>query len=229
MTAFEFFSNHGHEVEFFHGLKASERNLILGAAKPRRFRAGSEITHQGDPADEFMLLCNGRARHFLETPDGKRLILFWITAGNIFAGAALSTRPTTYMVGTEAVKDSVVFVWERTRIQALARRFPLLLENAFRIGTGYFSWYIAAHAALVSMTAPERLAKVIYGLTCSIGEKVADGILLDVTNEELANCASITPSTTSRLISEWQRTGVIRKRRGAILIRFPDKFLLRVA
>jgi CRP-like cAMP-binding protein len=65
-------------------------------------------------------------------------------------------------------------------------------------------------------------------LAPSIGQKVAGGIELDVTNEELANSANITPYTTSRMVSEWQRAGAIRKQRGKILLRSPAKFFLRV-
>ena len=44
------------------------------------------------------------------------------------------------------------------------------------------------------------------------------GVELDVTNEELASAANITPFTASRLLSKWRRSGVIAKRRGKILI-----------
>ncbi len=50
--------------------------------------------------------------------------------------------------------------------------------------------------------------------TPSIGQKVSGSIEVDVTNEELAHAANITSYTASRLISEWHRTGAIRKHRG---------------
>jgi len=174
------------------------------------------------------LLWKGRARYFFETPNGKKLILRWITPGDIFGGAALVSRPSTYIVSTEAVRDSVVLIWDGTTIRALARRFPQLFENALFLAADYISWYVAAHAALTSRTAEERLAHVLSELAPSIGQKVAGGIELDVTNEELANSANITPYTTSRMISDWQRSGAIRKHRGKILLRSPERFFLRV-
>jgi CRP-like cAMP-binding protein len=44
------------------------------------------------------------------------------------------------------------------------------------------------------------------------------GIEIDVTNQELAEAANIDPVTISRLISEWQKSGAVRKRRGKLLL-----------
>ena len=41
-------------------------------------------------------------------------------------------------------------------------------------------------------------------LTDAIGREVSGGVELEVTNEELANAANITPFTASRIVSEWQ-------------------------
>jgi CRP-like cAMP-binding protein len=217
-----------HPIELLRGLGQKETDLILAAAKRRRFSAKSVMTYQDEPADHLLLLWKGRARYFFETPNGKKLILRWITPSDVFGGAALVSRPSTYLVSTEAVRDSVVLLWEGPTIRALARRFPELLENAIFLAADYISWYVAAHAALTSKTAQERLAHVLLELAPSIGQKVAGGIELDVTNEELANSANITPYTTSRMLSEWQRSGAIRKHRGKIIIRSPERFFLRV-
>ena len=229
MTALAFRAvNLRHSVEWLRGLEPREIDAVLAAAKSRRFPAKCVMTPQGDPADQFLLLWDGRARYFFETPNGRKVILMWITPGDIFGAGALVSRPSYYLVSTEAVRDSIVLVWERSAIRALTQRFPQLLENALLTARDYFSWYVAAHAALISQTARERLAHVLFGLAQSIGQKVSGGIEIDVTNEELANSANITPYTTSRLVSDWQRHGAIRKHRGKILLRSPEKLFLRV-
>jgi CRP-like cAMP-binding protein len=120
------------------------------------------------------------------------------------------------MAGTEAMRDSIVLVWDSSAIRFLGQRFPRLLENAIRIALDYFSWYIAVHTALVSETAQERLAN-------SIGQTVSDGVEIDVTNDELASSVNISPFTASRIMSQWQRIGAIRKHRGMIVLRSPKK------
>jgi CRP-like cAMP-binding protein len=229
MTALEFRSiNVPHGTELLRDLEPQQIDLILAQARTRRFSAKSVLTHQGEPADQFLMLWKGRARYFFETPNGKKIILVWITPGQVFGAAALVTRPSTYLVSTEAVRDGVVLVWDGPTIRSLAQRFPQILENALFIAKDHLSWYVGAHAALTSQTARERLASVLLALAPTIGQKVAGGIELDVTNEELAHSANITPYTTSRMISEWQRSGAIRKYRGKLLLRSPERFFLRV-
>jgi CRP-like cAMP-binding protein len=116
-------------------------------------------------------------------------------------------------------------------MRALAHQFPLILENAVVVATDrHIAWHLAAHVALCSETARERVAHVLLALAPLIGQKSPDGIELDVTNQELADSTNISPYTTSRLINEWQRTGALRKRRGKILfLGSPERFSLRVA
>lgn len=216
-------------IDLLRGFKRQEIDLIVAAAKVRRFPAKSVMTYQGEPADHLLLLWEGRARYFFETPNGKKLIMIWITPGHAFGGAALAPRASTYLLSSETVRDSVVLVWDGPAIRGLARRFPQLLENAIVGAVDYLSWYIAAHAALCSQTARQRLASVLLGYTSSMGERVSGGIEFDITNEELANAANITPYTASRILSEWQRAGAIRKQRGKLFVRSTERLFLRVA
>ena len=74
-------------------------------------------------------------------------------------------------------------------------------------------------------SAQERLAYVLVNLAEGIGQKIPDGIQLDVRNEELANEANVTPFTASRILGEWQRQGILRKTRGKILLSSPKRLL----
>jgi DNA-binding transcriptional regulator YhcF (GntR family) len=52
---------------------------------------------------------------------------------------------------------------------------------------------------------------------------VAGGTEFDLYNEELANEANVNPFTVSRLLSSWQRKGILTKRRGKVLLRSPQR------
>jgi CRP-like cAMP-binding protein len=74
-------------IELLRGLKPHEADMILASARMRRVPGKSVMTYQGEPADQLLLLWKGRARYFFETPNGKKLILMWITPGQTFGGA----------------------------------------------------------------------------------------------------------------------------------------------
>jgi len=213
---------------FLEGLLPPDLEKVLGAAKQRRFLANSVIANQGNPADHLYLLTKGRARFFLITPEGQKIILHWLTPGEILGGAALLHKSSVYLVSTEAVKDSSVLTWDRATIRGLVARYPELLENALSTGSDYLAWYVAAHVALTSQTARQRLAHVLVCLAQSIGQKVPGGVEIDVTNEELASAANITPFTASHLLSEWRSNRAVEKRRGKVLLRSPERLFLHV-
>ena len=218
-------------IELLRGLRPQDVDLILKSAQQRRYSARTVMTHQGERMYDIKALLQGRARYFYETPTGKKLILNWITPGQTFAGlAALSAVPHTYPASTETIRDSIVLSWDGPTMRSLAHQFPLILENAVLVATDrHIAWHLAAHVALCSETARERVAHVLLALAPLIGQKSHDGIELDVTNQELADSTNISPYTTSRLINEWQRTGALRKRRGKIFLGSPERFSFRGA
>ena len=200
------------------GLTGPQQQAILQAASLCRYSVDSVVLHQGDLADRFLLLRTGSARVFFVTQEGRKVMLRWLSPGEILGGTALLAEPCSYIVNTEMIKNSSAFVWHRDTIRKFATRYPVLLENVLPFAWDYMTWFIAAHTALVAHSARERLAQVITSLAKGIGYKAQSGIRLEVTNEQLANTANITPFTTSRLLSEWQRSGAIRKGRGNIVV-----------
>jgi CRP-like cAMP-binding protein len=205
---------------FLQGLKPREIDVVLAAARLRRFSAKRVMTYQGEPADGVMLSWKGRARYFFDTPNGEKLILRWITPGDVFGLSTLLSRRSTYVVSAEAVRDSAVLMWPGETIRALVRRFPAIWENALFIAES-ISIGMWPPTPLTSQSARERLTHVLVELAPRIGQEFSGNIELEVTNEELANSANITPYTTSRLMSEWRRSGAIRKRYGKIFLHFP--------
>jgi CRP-like cAMP-binding protein len=177
----------------------------------------------------MFLLLNGRARYFYLTPDGQKILLLWLPAGETFGGAALLSKPQEYVVSTETVRSGSMLAWDRATLRSLAVRYPQLLENSLLVMFDYLIAYRALHTSLVCHTAGQRLARVLANLASGIGHPVPEGVELDVRNDELANEANVTPFTASRLISEWQRKGIVLKTRGKLLVRSPQQLSLQEA
>jgi CRP/FNR family transcriptional regulator, nitrogen oxide reductase regulator len=208
---------------FLEGLAPRDRQIVLAAGNELHFRANSVVVHQSDPADHMFVLTNGRARHFYMTEQGQKLSLYWLTPGEAFGGAALVSRPSPYIVSTETVKDSCVLAWDRKTLRRLVTRYPILIDNTFLIGYDHFDWYVASYKALSCQTARQRLGQVLVSAAQIIGKKVPDGIEVDVTNEELASAANVTPFTVSRALNEWQRNHIVKKLRGKVLLSSPER------
>jgi CRP-like cAMP-binding protein len=211
---------------FLSGLPKSELDSVLSAAKHRQFRASSVIINQEDAAERFFLLTSGHGRQFVITSDGRKILLQWLTAGQIFGGSTILAAPFQYLASTEVLSDSCALVWERQTIRELASRLPALLDNALSIAvTENITWSTAAHISLSSDDAHGRVAHLLVSLASAIGKVTHDGVEMGVLNEDLAEGANVTSFTVSRCLRDWQRAGLIAKRRGKILLRKPELLL----
>jgi len=212
---------------FFCGLAPAELNVIVSAAEYRRFGANSVILNQGSSAGAVVLLLRGEVRTAFTTKSGQRLLLRWLSAGEVLGLAALLPNACQYFVNTEAVKESWGLMWERAAIRSLAVRYPALWENAFAIVSEALAGYLSVHVSQTCHTAPQRIARALVDLASAVGHRCAAGIELALRNEDLANAANVTQFTASRVLNEWQRSGLVTKTRGKIVLRSPESLLLR--
>jgi CRP/FNR family transcriptional regulator, nitrogen oxide reductase regulator len=207
---------------FLAGLSKAELGHVLSLAKHRQFRASSVVIQQGEPATRFFVLTSGQGRHFVTTDDGRKILLYWLTAGQVFGGTSILSVPFQYLASTELLTDSCALMWDRQTIREMVLRYPVLLDNAVSIAvTEYAAWFVAAQISLSSEDARGRTAHMLVSLSCGIGKATADGIELKIKNEDLAAGANVTPFTVSRILNEWQRAGVLTKVRGKLLLRKP--------
>jgi len=211
---------------FLLGLPKADLDAILSVAKHRHFRTSSVVLHEGDPAERVFLLTSGQGRQFVTTNDGRKVLLYWLTAGQVFGGVAMLSTPTHYLASTEVAPDSCALVWDRQTIREIVCRFPVLLDNALSIAaTENVAWSIATHVSLSCNDARGRVAHLLMSLACGVGKATRGGFELKITNEDLAAGANVTPFTASRVLNEWQRAGVLTKGRGKILLRNPQLLL----
>jgi CRP-like cAMP-binding protein len=207
------------------GFAASDVAVILGAATLQRFQAHMLIAHETESAGKFFMILEGRARTFTMTRKGDKVLLFWIPPGDVSGGRALLSKPAKYLMSTETVADSFALVWNRGAILPLTKLYPRLLENALMLASEYVEIYRDLHIAASYYTASQRLSRVLDGLAKEMGQRVVEGIEINISNEELANEANVTIFTVSRLLNEWQRKGLLVKGRGKVVLRSPEKLV----
>jgi CRP-like cAMP-binding protein len=213
---------------FLSGIAKEDLAAVLGLARHRQFRSGSIVINQEDPADRLFLLTSGRARQFVITTQGRKILLQWLTAGQIFGGAAILAIPFQYLACTEVLSDSCALVWERQTIRERMPEFPTLLDNVLSIAvTENIAWSTAAHVSLSTDDAHGRVANLLLSLASAIGQVTSEGVSMRVTNEDLAEGANVTVFTASRCVTQWQRAGILRKSRGTVVLKKPELLLAR--
>jgi len=213
-------------ARLFQQLSRDAVSTILGLASSRRFAANSIIFQQESSADRLYMVRTGQARYFYLTQHGKKLILTWVRAGEIFGINALMPAHTSYLVSAETLHASELLIWEKNVIRGLAIQYPALWENVMQTTSDYLAFYIATHLGLVSHAARARVADLLITLATRLGHAGPDGIELEITNQELADTANVTHFTVSRFLRKWQQQRILAKRRGGVVIHSPSQLLL---
>src|SRR5215469_14158136 len=113
------------QPRFLAGLSEADLHEVLSAASHRKFLASSVILHHGDPAERVFLLSSGLGRHFVLTGDGRKVLLYWLTAGQIFGGMSLLSGSSNYLASTEVLANSCALVWDKQTIREMVSRYPI--------------------------------------------------------------------------------------------------------
>jgi CRP-like cAMP-binding protein len=130
------------------------------------------------------------------------------------------------MATTTTVTECEFLVWDHATIRQLARAYPLLTENGFRLALRYLGGYMNRHTSILSKRAELRLAERLRRLASKAGEVRPSGIVVDITNEQLSSLSDISLFTTSRLLSKWEQEGKISKQRGRVTLLAPEALMV---
>jgi CRP/FNR family transcriptional regulator, nitrogen oxide reductase regulator len=194
----------------------------LGAeARVRRFREGAPVFTQGTPALRFFLLVEGHLKIMQATPEGQEVIMHMVAPGQFFGLAAalgLDEYPGTAL----AVVDSAALVWPVSAWDRLAARHPDIVGAALRTVGGHFRDALARLGDVAGARVEQRIARTLLRLVRQFGHRTEAGVevAFPITRREIAEIACTTLHTVSRVLSGWERAGLLaagRRRRIVVL------------
>jgi CRP-like cAMP-binding protein len=183
----------------------------------RAYEKGETIFHEGEPADRIYFVVLGSVK-IVKAAGSRDVILEILGAGEpVGAVAAFEQRP--YPATAIAVEPtSILSIPEREFFQLLEAR-P---EITRRLLGGVTMRLIMLNKRLADMTGSveSRAARLFRTLAERGGEKRDDGMFipLALSRQEIADLLGTTIETAIRLMSRWQKEGLV--------ITLPDGFLI---
>lgn len=215
------------DLKVFEGFSPAELKEVLAEGRSARYAKNAMIFEQGAEAHSFFLLLHGRVRAFRLTPDGQQIVVRFAGPGELF-GLAVVFGAKTYPANAVAVVDSVVLSWPSSAWPRLAARFPALAMNTMATMGGRLQ---EAHTRLTEMATEEvtrRVAHTLLRLAGQAGRKTDEGVLIDfpLSRQDIAEMASTTMHTVSRILSAWEQEGLIESGRQRVIIRDPHRLFI---
>jgi len=203
----------------FRRVAPEDRLHILQVARVQYFARGDQIFQEGDPADTFLAITEGRVKVFKSAPGGKEIILEIFSKGDPL-GATAVYELRDLPASAVALEDTECLAIGRADFFALLEKHPALVRSLLSGLTMRLVELTKRLAELTSGRVESRFARLFLKLSGQIGKSDRGGIFvpMPLTRRELADLTGTTVETAIRTMSQWQKDDVVRTEKDGFVI-----------
>lgn len=209
------------KVSVFQNATDDDLTLIAQHSIERSVEDGEFFFFQGDPAIYFYVLIAGRAKLMQTNTTGQQVNLRTISEWQMFGALGAVRENATYPATAQAMENSTALAIKSDYLRELMQTRPYLSVDLMKLMTSYIQEMQERYRELATEKVERRIARVLLRLTAQMGVKMDGGIELTFTRQDLAEMSGTTLYTVSRVLSEWERQGLVEAGRERVLIRNP--------
>lgn len=166
------------------------------------------------------LLCKGRVKLTMTSPDGKAIILHIAEPGELIGlNSAISGAP--YELSAETLEPCQVNFIKREALLRLIHEHPEIAEHVtHQISRDYQSACVQIRSLGLSRSASEKVARFLLD-AASKGKQTNQGIRTNValTHEEIAQVVGVSRETVTRTLSDLRQRSLITVKGPTVVIR----------
>jgi CRP-like cAMP-binding protein len=202
----------------FSNLTAAECREILAVATEKEFMRRHSFFVEGAPCRQVILVVSGCVKTTQVGPTGCEVILRLSGPGEL-VGALESYLGSNNLVTARATQPTTALVWEASTFEAVSDRYPALRRNTARsLGLRLQELEERFREISTQKVAP-RLSHQLIRLANQLRQHSKGTLEISLSREELAQLTGTTLFTVSRLLSQWERLGIVSTRREAVIVR----------
>lgn len=215
------------QIPPFRKLSRPQIRKILDLATPRRFDAATSIFDEGTAADRFYLLLDGHIRVLRTTEGGDQVIVLHIVAGQLF-GIAAALGHDTYPASAVAVDECLVLSWPTSQWHNFVASYDGFASENYKVVGERMGEMNNRIVEMATQHVEQRVARAVLRLINSTGKKVDNGIEIDfpITRQNLSEMTGTTLHTVSRLLSAWEKNGIVKSTRRHIVVTAPHRLVM---
>lgn len=203
----------------FSKLDRRQIRTILDQATARRYEEGVVVFTEGAPAERFYMLLDGTIRVVRVTPTGEQVTALHIPSGQLF-GIAQALGRDTYPATAMTAVESIALSWPMRLWQEFVDSYEGFSTETYKTVGNRVGEMNTRIVEMATLQVEQRLAQALLRLVNQTGRKVEDGIEIDfpITRQDLSELTATTLHTVSRLLSGWEKRGLVRSRRKRITV-----------
>lgn len=211
----------------FRQIARADIRAMLDLATCRRYPEGTAIFSAGMPADRFYLLLDGAIRVLRTTPWGDQIVVLHIPAGQLF-GIAPAIGATSYPGTAVAASECIALSWQVRHWGDFTSRHPGFATETWRLVGARMEELHTRIAELATRHAEQRVAAALLRMVAQAGRRTDAGIEIGfpVTRQNISDMTGTTLHTVSRMLSAWEKEGVVASRRRHVVVTDPHRLML---
>ncbi len=212
------------KLPFFDGLTDRELELVAGLLVERRYAKSAVIFMEGEPGEAVFIIRQGKVKISKSTADGREQILHILKDGDVFAEVVLFDKGP-YPATAEAVEETAVMLLRNADMEKLLQKQPVLAVKMLRLMARRLRQAQLLIRDLALHDAYGRLAGLLLRFARREGKRAKDGIILDLelTRQDMASMIGTSRETVARILSRFQKEGVLSLDRQRIIILDEEK------
>jgi CRP-like cAMP-binding protein len=216
-------------MELFRELPAAALDAVAAAARVRQFPKDFLIFSQGDEGARAHAVIEGGVRIAQSGSDGAQAVMRFIGPGEMFGTVALFTDGR-YPADAITVSETLEASWSEAELRELIARYPQIAINVIRIIGMRLQDVQNRVRELATQRAERRVAYALLRLANQAGLGTAEGMTIrfPLRRKDVADISGTTLHTASRILTAWEKAGLLVTRNQRLTIRHPAE-LLRIA
>jgi len=211
----------------FSKLGRRDIRVILDQATSRRYENGVAIFDEGAQAERFFMLLDGYVRVVRITPAGDQVTALHIPAGQLL-GIAKAIGRETYPATAMTATESIVLSWPTRLWDTFVAQYDGFATESYKTVGNRVGELNNRIVEMATQQVEQRVANALLRLINQTGRKVSDGIEIDfpITRQDLSELTATTLHTASRLLSAWEKQGLVQSKRKRIKVMDPHALVL---
>tara|TARA_Y100001934_G_C12266667_1_gene732761 strand:- start:360 stop:1064 length:705 start_codon:yes stop_codon:yes gene_type:complete len=207
------------KVSIFNGLSREALLELSRSLKPLNLRKDALVFGKDSQGDALYIIRSGQVKVVLQNADGKEMILTTFKTGDFFGEMSLlDGQPRSANVLTS--QKTQLLTLSRNAFVSHMERFPSTSLRILEVMSQRLRRADEVIGNLVMLDVYGRVARILIDLSEKEGEPQAEGILIKTrpTQQDMASMIGTTRETVSRVLSEFQKRGLLVTQGKSILL-----------
>jgi len=205
-------------LPIFFNIGPVECKEIVVAAHEKEFARRQTIFLEGAPCKQVILVLSGCVKTTQLGPTGCEVILRLSGPGEL-VGALESYLGSNNLVTAKTTQPTTALVWDTAAFEHISDRFPVLRRNTARLLGVRLQELEERFREISTQKVAPRLSQQLIRLSNQLRQHSKGALEISLSREELAQLTGTTLFTVSRLLSHWERQGIVSTRREAVVVR----------